>query len=121
MSRIIDTGTPATRIDPEEFAAAMGAELVASVAHLDPITLIELGNELLRRLRSTGGRPALDDATETIRVPLSAGDVAALARVTAMVSGANGAKPSLGQVASAILRLYLAPFTAMEESTDGNR
>src|SRR5439155_16061965 len=68
---------PQRRIEPAELAAALGAEPGGEriAANLDPISLAEVGSELLRRLRSSGGRPALVDATEFCRVPLSPQDV----------------------------------------------
>jgi hypothetical protein len=60
------TGRLHRRIEPEEFAAALGAEPVgeAHAPNLDPVSLAVLGSELIKRLRSSGGRPALADATE---------------------------------------------------------
>jgi hypothetical protein len=45
----------------------------AHAPNLDPLSLAALGSELIKRLRS-GGRPAVADATEICRVPLSAED-----------------------------------------------
>src|SRR5262249_52356704 len=107
--RIEVTGKPQRRIEPGELAAALGAEPVGEYlgANLDPITLGELGTQLLNRLRSTGGRPALSDASEICRVPLSPADVQALEKITEQVQRTTGAKPSPGQVASVIVRNYL--------------
>lgn len=107
--RIDVSGKPQRRIEPVEFAAALGAESVAEThaPNLDPLSLAALGTELIRRLRSTGGRPALADATEFCRVPLSAADVAALERITTNIEHTTGTKPSPGQVISVIVRNYL--------------
>src|SRR5438552_16481441 len=80
--RIVDK--PQRGIEPADVAAALGAEPCAEHigANLDPISLAELGTQLLRRLRSSGGRPALSDAKEFCRVPLSAEDVSALETIT---------------------------------------
>src|SRR5262245_4489746 len=93
---------PLRRIEPTEVAAGLGAEPAAEPigANLDPLALAELGTELLRRLRSSGGRPALSDATEFCRVPLSPEDVNALEEITAQIERSTGTKPSPGQVAS---------------------
>jgi hypothetical protein len=109
VRRIEVTGKAKRRIEPEEFAAALGAESVGEVhiSGLDPVSLAALGNELIKRLRSTGGRPALSDATEVCRVPLSADDLKALERITEQIAQTSGTKTSPGQVASTIVREYL--------------
>src|SRR5262245_56191076 len=98
--RIRVTDKPQCRIEPADAAAALGAEPCAEHigANLDPITLAELGTELLRRLRSSGGRPALTDATEFCRVPLSAEDMKALEKMSAQIEQSTGTKPSPGQI-----------------------
>ena len=70
-------GRAQPRIEPEVFAKALGAEsCTEQVADsLDLISLAELGTQLLHRLHSSGGRPALADATEMRKVPLSVADV----------------------------------------------
>ncbi len=105
--RIVDQ--PRRRIEPAELAAALGAEPGGERlgANLDPISLAELGTQLLARLRSSGGRPALADATEFCRVPLSPDDLKALEKITAQIEQTTGTKPSPGQVASVIVRDYL--------------
>jgi len=107
--RIDITGTPMRRIEPEEFAAALGAEPIGEkiAGNPDPITLAALGSELIKRLRSTGGRPALADADERCKVPLSADDVAALDEIGDVIAKSTGTKPSVGQIASVILRMHL--------------
>jgi hypothetical protein len=118
--RVVDE--PRRRIEPAELAAALGAEACGERigANLDPISLAELGTELLRRLRSSGGRPALADATEYCRVPLSAEDVNALEKIIGQIERSTGSKPSPGQVASIIVRKYLTtrPAEAQEKRSD---
>src|SRR5438067_10653117 len=106
--RVLDK--PRRRIEPVELAAALGAEPCGERlgANLDPISLAELGTQLLRRLRSSGGRPALCDATEFCRVPLTAEDMKALEKIGAQIKQKTGAKPSPGQIASIIVRDYLS-------------
>lgn len=113
------TGKPQRRIEPEEFAAALGAEPIGDThsAGLDPIALAELGTQMLNRLRSSGGRPALADATEICRVPLSAEDLMALETITADIEQSTGTKPSVGQVVGVIVREYLTrrpPYSAAQ-------
>jgi hypothetical protein len=87
---------PKRRINPAELAAALGANPSGRQApgSLDPIALAELGTQLLDRLRSSGGRPALADATAICRVPLSAEDVKTLENMVAQIGESTGAKPS---------------------------
>jgi hypothetical protein len=118
--RIEVTGNPKRRIEPEEFAAALGAEPVGEVhaSSLDPLALAALGSELIKRLRSSGGRPALADATEICRVPLSAEDIKTLERIVTQLAESSGAKPSVGQLVSVIVRAHLQ---ALKGSTRGNQ
>src|SRR6266404_5926489 len=97
------------RIEPAELAAALGANLAGqrSGGNLDLIDLAELGTLLLSRLRSSRGRPALADATEICRGPLSAADMKRLEGMVAQIEEFSGAKPSVGQLASVIVRLHL--------------
>lgn len=107
--RIEDSRKPRRRIEPKEFAAALGAEPVvdAHLSNLDPISLAALGGELVKRLRSSGGRPALTDATEICRVPLSAEDVKTLEGIVAHLEASSATKPSVGQLVSVIVRAHL--------------
>src|SRR2546426_116504 len=107
--RIEIVNQPRRRLDPAEVAEGLGAvpcgERVAG--NLDLIGLGELGTRLLARLRSSGGRPALSDATEICRVPLSADDLNALEKFTGEIEQNTGKKPSVGQVVGVIVRDYL--------------
>src|SRR5437016_8574722 len=93
--RIEVSGKPQRRIEPEEFAAALGAEPIgeAHAPNLDPVSLAALGSELIKRLRSSGGRPALADATEFYRVPLSVDDLKSLEKITDEIAQTTGTKP----------------------------
>ena len=97
------------RIEPAELAAALGANATGeqSAGNLDLIGLAELGTQLLSRLRFSGGRPALADATEICRVPMSRDDLEALEKITDQIAIATGTKPSPGQVASVLVRQCL--------------
>jgi hypothetical protein len=112
--RIGIVNRPKPRLDPAEIAEGLGAvpcgERVAG--NLDLIDLAELGTQLLARLRSSGGRPALTDATEICRVPLGVEDFKALEKLTEQIAQTTGTKPSPGQVASVIVRNYLAEASA---------
>src|SRR6266536_1726484 len=103
------------RVEPAELAAALGAVPCGEriPGNLDLIGLAELGTQLLARLRSSGGRPALTDATEICRVPLSAADLKTLEEMVAQLEGSSGAKPSVGQLVSVIVRSYLETLKAL--------
>jgi hypothetical protein len=113
--RIKFTGNALPRIEPAEFAAALGAEPCGESGSgaFDPIALATLGTELIKRLRSTGGRPALEDASEVCKVPLSTKDIAALETIILAIEKATGTRPALGQVASVILRTHLDTLRTM--------
>ena len=113
--RLVDQ--PRRRIKPAELAASLGAQPCGERigANLDPISLAEIGTELLRRLRSSGGRPALSDATEFCRVPLSADDIKALEKITDQIEQKTGTKPSVGQVVSVIVRDYMISRSAKSQ------
>jgi hypothetical protein len=109
---------PKRRIDPAELAGALGANPSGQQApgNLDPIGLAELGTQLLDRLRSSGGRPALTDATIHCRVPLSAEDVQTLENMLSHIGASTGAKPSVGQLVSVIVRLHLNALKSAPEA-----
>jgi hypothetical protein len=117
------TDQPKRRVDPTEFADALGANLALkhSAAALDLIGLAELGTRLLTRLRSSGGRPALADATEICRVPLTADDVRSLEKITDQIGQATGTKPSPGQVASMIVQEYVRARSDPTQAAPGDR
>src|SRR4051812_8171216 len=107
--RIEVADQPKRRIEPAELADALGAhpegQQVAGI--LDPVSLAELGSQLLQRLRSSGGRPALADTSVNCRVPLSPEDVKTLETLLSHIGASTGVKPSIGQLVSVIVRLYL--------------
>jgi hypothetical protein len=104
--RIRASGPKAERVEPAEVAVALGAEIIGrrQSADVSPITLGHLGSAILSRLRSTGGRPSLSDARQRYKVPLSDNDIARLEQIAASIEDATGTRPSLGQVASVIIR-----------------
>jgi hypothetical protein len=101
---------PKPRLDPAEIAEGLGAAPCGAriSAKLDLISLAEIGTQLLGRLRSSGGRPALADATEICRVPLSTEDVKTLENMVAQIEASSGTKASVGQLVSAIVRSHLS-------------
>jgi len=121
--RIQIVNQPRPRVDTAEVAEGLGATPRGEriPGDLDLIDLAELGTRLLARLRSSGGRPALTDATEICRVPLSAGDVKTLEGMVAQIEGSSGARPSVGQLVSVIVRAYLEALHAFgDRATAGD-
>jgi len=116
--RIEIVNPPRTRLDPAEIAEGLGAVPCGgpTPGNLDLIGLAELGTRLLARLRSSGGRPALADATEMCRVPLSAADVKSLEEMVAQIEGSSGARPSVGQLVSVIVQSHLDALRTRPDS-----
>ena len=116
---IRDTGTALPRIDPGQVAQALGAEEVpAALAEaMAPLTLFALREELVNRLQSSGGRPALAGTTRRAKIPLSDEEWDKLEELAAAI-GAPGFAPSAGQVASVLLSLSLHSVAARIASGD---
>src|SRR6266446_1619753 len=106
LQRIRDIGPSQPRIEASQVAAALGAEASAERLEdvLAPITLLAVREELVRRLQSSGGRPALAGTTRRAKVPLGDKAWLALEELAAAIS-APGFAPSAGQVASVLLTL----------------
>ncbi len=105
---IRDTTNALPRVDPGQVGQALGAEEVppALAEALAPLTLFALREELVNRLQSSGGRPALAGTTRRAKIPLSDAEWEKLEELAAAISSA-GFAPSAGQVASVLLSLSL--------------
>src|SRR5207249_12014422 len=73
---------------------------------LAPLTLFALPEELVSRLQSTGGRPALAGTTRRAKIPLSDDEWVKLEELAAAIAS-PGFAPSAGQVASVLLSFSL--------------
>ncbi|HUG92563.1 MAG TPA: hypothetical protein VML55_17115 [Planctomycetaceae bacterium] len=106
--RIRDTSTALARIDPSQVASALDAEPVdfGFSGGGGPLSLFQIRQELLDRLRSTGGRPSLAEASRRAKIPLSAAQWKELEGIAAEVAS-PGFAPSAGQIASVLLSLSL--------------
>jgi len=105
---IHDTSTPLPRIDPAQIQEALGADISAeglAVAQA-PVTLFALREELVQRLQSSGGRPALAGTTRRAKIPLSDEEWEKLEQLAGAIAS-PGFAPSAGQVASVLLTLSL--------------
>src|SRR6266446_7558651 len=101
-------GTAVRSVRPEEIAKALGAAEIISGGgvHGAPISLHVLRRELESRVRSTGGRPALEGATKIQKIPLKPEDWSRLEELANELSR-QGVSATAGQVASVMLRKQL--------------
>lgn len=100
--RVRDSGPSAKRVSQAEFARALGAEPVGKTGPRSPISMAGIYRELSERLRSSGGRPALEGADRRQKIPITEADWEALERLSETLS-AGGTTASPGQVASVLL------------------
>lgn len=102
------TGAAVRSVGPHEIAKALGADEVVSreTVHGAPISLYALRRELESRVRSTGGRPALEGATKIQKIPLKPEDWSRLEDLAAELSR-QGVSATAGQVASAMVHQQL--------------
>jgi hypothetical protein len=114
--RIHHAGVGVRSVSPDTIAKALGAERVLSRqnVHGAPISLHALRRELEIRVRSTGGRPALEGATKIQKIPLKPEDWSRLEELAAQLSR-EGVSATAGQVASVMVHSqleFLAPLAA---------
>ncbi len=101
------SGSVARSIEPDTIAEALGAEVVSrDNVHGAPIALHALRRELESRIRSTGGRPALEGATKIQKIPLKPEDWSHLEELADKLSR-EGVSATAGQVASVVLHRQL--------------
>lgn len=100
--RLRDTGARERRVEPADLAKALGAEPVGNVEAPPIFSMAGLYRELAERLRSTGGRPALEGATRRQKIPLTDADWNELERLSQRLSATPG------QIASVLLHQILA-------------
>ena len=103
---------PVTRpVGPEVIAKALGAEIVSKEkVHGTPISLHVLRLALQTRVRSTGGRPALEGATKIQKIPLKPEDWSRLEELADELSR-QGVSATAGQVASVMVHIQLERLT----------
>jgi hypothetical protein len=101
-------GTTARSVTPEVIAKALGAGKIISRenVHGAPIGLHALRRELESRVRSTGGRPALEGATKIQKIPLKPEDWSRLKELADRLSR-QGISVTAGQVASVMVHSQL--------------
>jgi hypothetical protein len=115
--RVQHTGPTMPRLEPSEVAAALGAEPtgVTLEESQSPLTLLVVRQEIVRRLQSSGGRPALSGTTRRTKIPLSDAEWAELEKLAKDIASPECA-PTAGQVASVLLTAALR--TVAEQAGD---
>ena len=110
---IRDTGAALPRLDAAQVQKALAAEASAEglAEALAPVTLFALREELVKRLQSSGGRPALAGTTRRAKIPLSDEEWVRLEELAATIAS-PGFAPSAGQVASVLLTLSIHTVAA---------
>jgi hypothetical protein len=106
--RIRDVGAGARHVAPAVVAEALGAEVTGLALGRggSPVSSFQVRSELHNRLRSSGGRPALEGATRRVKIPLAEGQWRELEELAASFTDL-GFTPSAGQVASVLISLAL--------------
>lgn len=117
-SKRIVAPRPPMAMTPEAFANAFGATPVGTVGDdYNPFSLLQLREELERRLRSTGGRPALADVAESWKVGVFEEDAPAFRELAAMVS-TERYKASPAQIVCMMAHMALRHFSLDEIRTN---
>jgi hypothetical protein len=108
QNRIVDNGPGARHVDPAVVGEALGAEETGITLGREgsPVSSFQVRSELLNRLRSSGGRPALEGATRRVKIPVTESQWRELEELAASFTDL-GFVPSAGQVASALISLSL--------------
>lgn len=109
-----DAGT--RRISVAIAGKELGAEPVstAPIGSGSPLTFAAVREEVLRRLRSTGGRPGLE-GVERKKIPLTHRDWEIVEQVADHIAE-PGFRPSPGQVASVLLSMTLSKMNESVEA-----
>src|SRR2546427_2960933 len=98
-------------VGSDAIAKALGADEVVPRENAQgaPISLHALRRELETRVRSTGGRPALEGATKIQKIPLKPEDWSRLEKLADELSQ-QGISATAGQVASVLVHSQLQRF-----------
>lgn len=116
-SAIRHAGAATRAVRPHEIAKALGADEVIPRPKVQgaPISLHALRRELEARIRSTGGRPALEGATRIQKIPLKPEDWSRLEDLAAELSR-RGISATAGQVASVMVHKQLESLEGPDPS-----
>ena len=114
LGRIRDTGKTLPPLDPKNLQKALGASEVVVTRrvprHVRSMT--ELKSEILDRLRSRGGRPALHGATQRQKIPLRPAEWRKLVRLARRFSREAGRAITPAQIAGQLLSSKLHELEA---------
>lgn len=117
LGRVRDTGTALPKVDLARVGEALGAQevQVSRTVPREAVLLATLRTEILPRLRSSGGRPALRGATRRPKIPVEPADWAGLNRAARRLSRVWGRSLTAGQLASQLLREKIRELLATLE------
>lgn len=105
--RIRDTSRTLPRVDARMVARALGADAAVLVPDGgSPFSLAAVRQELVRRLKSSGGRPALEGTVRRQKIPLSDEEWDRLEHLSSLFAD-SGVRATAGQVARILLSLIL--------------
>ena len=114
-------GATLPTVGADAITKALGAaDVVRADVHGSPIALYALRQEIEARLRSTGGRPALEGATRIQKIPLKPEDWRQLEGLAAQLSR-QGVAATAGQVASIMVHKQLEVVRAVSPRSRGAR
>lgn len=107
--KIISTSPKHPKISHEEVAEIFGAEPCGvRVTGNNPITLAAVRDFLHRKLRSSGGRPAIEGIEQKRnKIPMVKGDWERLSQMAAKLSQQGTIKTTPGQLVAAIIHQFL--------------
>jgi hypothetical protein len=105
---IQDTSKVLPRLESSQVKSALGAEQSGLVLRAlgSPLALTLVRQELLERLRSTGGRPSLANTSRRVKIPLGEHQWEELEEIASAVATPEFS-PSAGQIASVLITLSL--------------
>ncbi|MEX2120530.1 MAG: hypothetical protein WD847_13130 [Pirellulales bacterium] len=120
--KIQDTSKTLPRIEPSEVASVLGAEPsgVTFPVGGGPLSALQVRQELLKRLHSSGGRPSLSDTSRRVKIPLSHKQWQELEDIAAEVAS-PGFSPSAGQIASVLIALSLRSLRGEKDTPKSSK
>lgn len=114
LGRVRDTGKTLPPLGLKDLQKALGASevVVTRRAPRDIRSMAELTSEILERLKSRGGRPALHGATQRQKIPLRPTEWKKLTRLARRLSREAGRAITPAQIAGQLLSSKLHELEA---------